>query len=153
VSFSPQTLVSPVSAVSVRWYLLALIIGLALSLGPRSGKRRPPVYQSWFFGRWSAKLSYNLGPRAEPQMAFPVSGGRSTSAAAIRESRHSAPAWRPAAIAITEQARQSSALVHSHSVGYCAALPRAAGGRARDSRRDGVVLSILPRTIGCSAVF
>jgi len=76
VPFPPQTLVSPVSAVSGRWYLLALnAIGLALEsrrdLG--SADLRSTVLVLWTLEREAKLHPWRRQGRAS-QMAFPVSG-------------------------------------------------------------------------------
>lgn len=56
----------------IRKYLLALLIGLTLSLA--IWEAQTSSLQSWFFGRWSATLNYTIDAGPTPQMAFPVSG-------------------------------------------------------------------------------
>jgi len=122
----------------VRWYLLALIIGLALSLAA-IWEAQTSGLQSWFFGRWSAKLSYTLAPGPSPQMAFPVSGPFDQ-----RRGYTRIPAFRAGlesrGYRITEQARQSSALLHLIRSGIAPPFrePPVAGLVIHDA--DGVVL-------------
>jgi hypothetical protein len=91
----------------IRKYLLALLIGLTLSLA--IWEAQTSSLQSWFFGRWSATLNYTIDAGPSPQMAFPVSGPFDQ-----RRGYTRIPVFRDSLEAhgyqITEQARQSSVL-------------------------------------------